>query len=77
MVARIIGTHKFTYDMWGDTVNTASRMESEGVPGEIQISPATYELLAGTGYRFETRGSISVKGKGQMDTWLLVGNSAR
>lgn len=77
VVARIIGTHKFTYDMWGDTVNTASRMESEGVPGEIQISPATYELLAGTGYRFETRGSISVKGKGQMDTWLLVGNSAR
>ncbi len=75
VVAGIIGTHKFSYDLWGDTVNTASRMESEGIPGQIQVTPATRELLAGNGYRFEPRGTIEVKGKGPMQTWLLVGPS--
>ncbi len=73
VVAGIIGTHKFAYDLWGDTVNTASRMESGGISGQIQVSPATYDLLSGNGYRFEARGPIDVKGKGQMNTWLLVG----
>jgi class 3 adenylate cyclase len=75
VVAGIIGTHKFSYDMWGDTVNTASRMESSGVPGEIQVSSATRQILEGNGYRFEPRGTIDVKGKGAMETWLLVGRS--
>jgi class 3 adenylate cyclase len=76
VVAGIIGTHKFAYDLWGDTVNTASRMESGGLPGEIQVGPATHQLLAGNGYRFESRGTIDVKGKGPMSTWLLTGSSA-
>ncbi len=73
VVAGIIGTHKFAYDLWGDTVNTASRMESGGIPGKIQVTPTTHELLSGNGFRFEPRGTIEVKGKGQMDTWLLTG----
>ncbi|NIO60061.1 MAG: hypothetical protein GTO33_12150, partial [Acidobacteria bacterium] len=72
VVAGIIGTHKFAYDLWGDTVNTASRMESGGIAGQIQVTPATHGLLAGNGYRFEPRGTIDVKGKGPMNTWLLV-----
>ena len=58
--------------MWGDTVNTASRMESQGVPGRIQLSPGAYALLA-DGFVCEPRGSVEVKGKGSMDTWFLVG----
>ena len=63
VVAGIIGSHKFAYDLWGDAVNTASRMESTGVPGQIQVTPSTYELIK---ERFvcEPRGVISVKGKG-------------
>ena len=76
VVAGIIGTHKFSYDMWGDTVNTASRMESEGIPGQIQITPATHQLLAGNGYTFESRGTIAVRGKGDMETYVLVGRLA-
>lgn len=75
VVAGIIGTHKFSYDMWGDTVNVASRMESEGTPGAIQIGPATYELLRDR-YECERRGTISVKGKGEMETYLLLGRRA-
>ena len=75
VVAGIIGTHKFSYDLWGDTVNTASRMESGGIPGQIQVSSATHQLLAGNGYQFEPRGTIEVKGKGQMNTWLLSGRT--
>jgi len=75
VVAGIIGTHKFAYDLWGDTVNTASRMESGGIAGQIQVTPTTYDLLAGNGYHFEERGTIEVKGKGQMTTWLLTGRS--
>jgi adenylate cyclase len=75
VVAGIIGTHKFSYDLWGDTVNTASRMQSEGIPGQIQVSSATEILLRGTGFVCEPRGIISVKGKGDMETFLLVGHA--
>ncbi len=71
VVAGVIGTHKFAYDLWGDVVNTASRMESEGVPGSIQVSTATYELIRDR-FVCESRGLVSVKGKGDMQTYLLV-----
>lgn len=69
--AGVIGTKKFTYDLWGDTVNTASRMESQGVPGGIQVTVATYDRLRDK-YVFEPRGVIPVKGKGDMMTYLLL-----
>ena len=72
VVAGVIGTKKFIYDLWGDTVNTASRMESHGVPGRIQVSEATYQLLAGR-FAFEPRPPIEVKGKGAMQTYLVIG----
>ncbi|HVD24324.1 MAG TPA: adenylate/guanylate cyclase domain-containing protein, partial [Lapillicoccus sp.] len=64
-------THKFAYDLWGDTVNTASRMESGGIPGAIQVGPATYELIKDA-YVCEARGRIPVKGKLAMETYLLA-----
>ncbi len=71
VVAAVIGIKKFAYDVWGDTVNIASRMESQGVPGKIQVTAATYEILQDK-YLFEQRGEISVKGRGEMTTyWLL------
>ncbi|MBX3224868.1 MAG: hypothetical protein KF795_30410 [Labilithrix sp.] len=72
VVAGVIGKKKFIYDVWGDTVNTASRMESHGVPGAIQVSAATYEATRDA-FEYETRGAISVKGKGEMTTYFLVG----
>jgi len=72
VVAGIIGKKKFTYDIWGDTVNLASRMESQGLPGEIQVSPAVYERLQDR-YAFRERGKIEVKGRGEMTTYFLVG----
>ena len=72
VVAGVIGTNRFLYDLWGDAVNTASRMESHGTPGEIQITRATYELVRGE-FACRSRGTISVKGKGEMETWFLVG----
>ena len=72
VVAGVIGRHKFAYDLWGDTVNTASRMESHGVPGEIQVSEAVYSRLRDR-YEFSDRGEIEVKGKGPRQAYLLVG----
>lgn len=70
VVAGIIGHRKFSYDLWGDTVNTASRMESHGVPGEIQISRTTRDLIADS-YVCERRGVIELKGKGEVEAWFL------
>jgi adenylate cyclase len=74
VVAGVIGTAKFSYDLWGDTVNTASRMETTGVPGCIQVTDRAYRRLRDR-YRFERRGSVQVKGKGELVTWFLVGRS--
>ena len=71
-VAGVIGLKKFIYDVWGDTVNTASRMESTGVPGRLQVTPETRERLRDS-FAFERRGSVEVKGKGVIETWFLVG----
>jgi class 3 adenylate cyclase len=75
VVAGVIGTSRFSYDLWGDTVNTASRMESHGVPGCIQVTGRTYRRLCDR-YRFQRRGPIPVKGKGEIVTYLLVGRAA-
>lgn len=72
LVAGVIGNTKFQYDIWGDTVNTASRMESHGVPGKIQITEATYELIKDD-FVCTSRGPVTVKGKGTMETWFLEG----
>ncbi|MBS1891596.1 MAG: adenylate/guanylate cyclase domain-containing protein [Actinobacteria bacterium] len=72
VVAGVIGRAKFSYDLWGDTVNTASRMESHGVPGAIQVTERVYELLHER-YELRRRGTIEVKGKGPMGTYLLLG----
>jgi guanylate cyclase len=73
VVAGVIGTKRFLYDLWGDAVNIASRMESHGTPGEIQITRATFELLRDD-FVCRERGTILVKGKGRMETWYLVGS---
>ena len=71
VVAGIIGISKFSYDLWGDTVNVASRMQSNGESGKIQVTAATYERLKDM-FVFEERGMVEVKGKGKMLTyWLL------
>jgi len=72
VTAGVIGADKFAYDLWGDTVNTASRMESSGIPDTIQVTGATAALLE-EAYLCEPRGSVDVKGKGRMETFLLVG----
>jgi class 3 adenylate cyclase len=68
----VIGLSKFIYDLWGDTVNIASRMEVTGVPGKTQVTSATYERLKEE-FLFEDRGQISIKGKGEMKTYFLIG----
>jgi adenylate cyclase len=72
VIAGVIGRRKFSYDLWGDTVNTASRMESHGIPGRIQVTPAVEAQLRDR-FRFEPRGPIDVKGKGQLETFFLIG----
>ena len=72
VIAGVIGTSKFSYDLWGDTVNTASRMESHGLPNCIQATAAIYDRLHDH-FEFESRGLITIKGKGEMPTYWLTG----
>jgi adenylate cyclase len=76
VVAGVIGRRKFIYDLWGDTVNTASRMESHGIAGRIQVTEATYQRLRHR-YRFEDRGETEIKGKGRVRTYLLIADGAK
>jgi adenylate cyclase len=75
-VAGVIGTHKFAYDVWGDTVNTASAMESHGIPNQIQVSKASFSRLSDH-FVLDPRGLVDIKGKGPMETFLLRGLRAR
>ena len=72
VVAGVIGTSKISYDLWGDTVNVASRMESNGVTGYVQISEATRAAI-GDAFELEARGPMNIKGKGLMKTWFVTG----
>src|SRR5207248_1320517 len=72
VVAGVIGKKKFSFDLWGDSVNTAARLESHGVPGEIQVSAHFRERLKDK-FRFVERGIIDIKGKGEIATYLLKG----
>jgi len=72
VVAGVIGRKKYSFDMWGDAVNIAGRMEFHGVPDRIQVSAATYQCLRDS-YLFEERGLLQIKGKGEMNTYFLIG----
>jgi adenylate cyclase len=76
LVAGVIGRSKFQYDLWGDTVNVASRMESHGVPGKVQVTSATYELIKDD-FECVSRGEVQIKGKGNMRTWFVVAPKER
>jgi adenylate cyclase len=76
VVAGVIGRKRFLYDLWGDAVNIASRMQSQGTPGCIQVTRATYELLKDE-FICEPRGTVAVKGKGDMETWYVLGRQAQ
>ena len=71
MIAGVIGRRKFVYDVWGDAVNIASRMESHGLGGAVQITRATFELIKDE-FVCEPRGTVNVKGKGEMEVWLVL-----
>ena len=70
-----MGTRKFFYDVWGDAVNVASRMEINRFPGRIQVTQEVCKRLGGD-FAFEARGAVEVKGKGRMPTWFLLGRCA-
>jgi class 3 adenylate cyclase len=73
IVAGVVGTKKFQYDIWGDTVNTASRLETLGEIGKVNISRRTYEAIKDDeAFTFERRGNVPVKGKGEMEMWYVV-----
>jgi len=74
LIAGVIETHKFAYDIWGDTVNTAKRMETYSLPGHIHVSATTRQAL-GNAFRFEPRGALDIKGKGSMKTYFLYRDS--
>ncbi|MBV8157197.1 MAG: response regulator [Dyella sp.] len=76
VVAGVIGRRKFIYDLWGDAVNIASRMESQGIAGRVQVTEATRRRL-GESFIFEERGTISAKGLGELRTWFLVGRTSK
>ncbi|MDT0619417.1 adenylate/guanylate cyclase domain-containing protein [Salinisphaera sp. P385] len=75
VVAGVIGSRKFSFDVWGDTVNIASRMQSQGLPGRIQLTEATHDLLADQ-FHLERRGTLRVRGKGRMPVWFLEGTAS-
>lgn len=75
-VAGVIGTKKFIYDLWGDTVNIASRMESHGIAGCIQVSDVTYQILKNK-FQFDPQRTIEIKGKGEMITYFLTGHKTK
>jgi adenylate cyclase len=73
-MAAVVGHHRFTYDVWSDAVNIASRVESSGTPGRIQVTEETYRRLRSQ-YNFEPRSQIEIRGQGPMTTYFLVGRS--
>jgi adenylate cyclase len=76
VIGGVIGRDNFVFDLWGDAVNLASRMESTGVPGRIQVGPATHALLKAE-FVFEARGTVTIKGKGEVETWFLISPRSR
>ena len=75
VVAGVVGTKRMHYDVWGDTVNTASRMESTGVAGRVQVTKGFFDLLPPNVFEHEPRGVINIKGKGELETVFLTRSS--